>query len=470
MQPSQVSEKRIKNLAQHNIELKKEVSVGKYSEVWMGELEGKEPVAIKFFTKDAMSNAMRELSFLGGVTHPYIIKYRKFVFEESAIVMDYAAGGNLYDYLKNKQEPIDWKLRTKWAKQIGETIKFLHEKGIIHRDLRAVNILLTDKLDVGIADFGTALWKGSGEAAARPVYVGKEHYKLTNDKATLTFNYDFRNFGIILAKLLLFGDDLDKDLWDTKTNSLNLTQLKCQYIPYLQLIELCLSPSSRLNDILESIESMLHDPQLPIPVEIIIPKYLEDMTNTTNEDARINASRALGELGIADHKVIEALVKALQDGNIWVRRYSAKSLAILVKKSPAIPNRVDVISALISTLESKDDKNVRVEAIRALGPIGSKDPKVASALISSSKEESPGLRLEVAEALREFQVSKEEVVSTLLKLLIDVDGWVRMKAASSLGKFKSDPRVTTALKEQIEIDTDLGVKWAAEASLSAMDH
>jgi len=286
----------------------------------------------------------------------------------------------------------------------------------------------------------------------------------------LTFNFDLRLFGILLAKLLLCGDDMDKDLWDTKTNSLNLSQLHCQYMPYLQLIELCLSPSSKITDILDTIESMVHDPQLPMPVEIIIPKYLEDMQNKVNEDLRINASRALGDLGITDSKVVDALLAALHDPNTWVRRYSAKSLGNLMKKSPEFPNRSEVATSLIKILDSNDDKSARVETIRALGPLGSKDSKVVLALISSSQDELPGVRMEVAEALGEAVVNREEVLSTLLRLLGDPDGWVRMKAATALGKFKSDSKVVNALEERKAKDSDLGVKWAAEKSLSAMDH
>ena len=40
-------------------------------------------------------------------------------------------------------------------------------------------------------DFGISIWKGT-ENGALPAYAGKEHYKLTNDKATLTYNFDFR--------------------------------------------------------------------------------------------------------------------------------------------------------------------------------------------------------------------------------------------------------------------------------------
>jgi len=348
----------------------------------------------------------------------------------------------------------------------------LHEKGIIHRDLRFANILLTDKQDIRLSDFGISLWKGSGEAAALPVYVGKEHYKVTNDKATLTFNFDLRHLGIVLAKLLLFGDAMDLDLWDTKTNSLMLSKLNCQFMPYLQLIELCLSPSSRINDIMENIETILHDPQLPIPVEIIVPKLLADLPSA-NEDLRINAARTLGELGVAEHDVVSALVKALHDDSIWVKRYAARSLGLLVKKISELPSKEEVIAVLISTLVHSQDKSVRVEAIRALGPLGAKETKVAAALIEASKDNLAGVRMETAEALGEAQVSFGEVSSTLMHLLKDSDGWVRMKAAAALGRLRdkdSTGKIDKALAEVKENDTDLGVKWAADRSLSQMQH
>ena len=89
----------------------------------------------------------------------------------------------------------------------------------------------------------------------------------------------------------------------------------------LQLIELCLSPSSKVSDIVDNIEGILHDPQLPIPPDIIIPRYLEDL-HSVNEESQIAAARALGELGIVDPTVVMALVQALHDSNTWVRRYS----------------------------------------------------------------------------------------------------------------------------------------------------
>src|SRR5690242_16670042 len=66
---SKVSEARQKHLGDHNIALQQLMVAGKYSEVWKGLLNDKEPVILKFFgdSKNAMANAMRELSFMGYV-------------------------------------------------------------------------------------------------------------------------------------------------------------------------------------------------------------------------------------------------------------------------------------------------------------------------------------------------------------------------------------------------------------------
>jgi len=337
----------------------------------------------------------------------------------------------------------------------------------IHRDIRCVNLLLNENMDVRIADFGISIWKGS-ENNALPAHVGQEHYKVTTDKATTTFNFDYRLFGIVLAKLLLCGDDLDKDLWDTKTNSLKLSQLNCHFMPYLQLVELCLSPSSKIGEIIDTIDAIIHDPQLPVPVEMVVPQLLDDLPKGTDEQ-RISAARQFGDLGIVDQKVISSLKLALKDTNVWVRRYSVKSLGMLLKKTPDNVARPEIVAALIDLL-ADEEKSVRVDSIRSLALVGQKDTKTPVALIKLITDASAGVRMEVAEALGELQVNPEEVIAALINLLKDTDAWVRMKAALALSKFVPNDKnqsVTKALEER-KSDNDLGVKWAANKSLSSM--
>lgn len=72
-----------------------------------------------------------------------------------AIVMEYAANGELFEYVRKRQR-IPESLAKKIMFQIFLAVDNLHSKGIVHRDLKLENILLDERLDVKVADFGFA--------------------------------------------------------------------------------------------------------------------------------------------------------------------------------------------------------------------------------------------------------------------------------------------------------------------------
>ena len=63
------------------------------------------------------------------------------------IVMEYMKGGNLTSYLKKKHFCISERKTKEIIKQIAEGISYLHNYGIIHRDIKSDNILLSDNSD-----------------------------------------------------------------------------------------------------------------------------------------------------------------------------------------------------------------------------------------------------------------------------------------------------------------------------------
>ena len=90
--------------------------------------------------------------------HPNIIGFFGYArnHPETIIVTALASKGSLYDYLhKEKQIPTQQQSLT-WAKQVAFAMAYLHKLGLVHRDLKSSNILLSDDMTAQVCDFGAA--------------------------------------------------------------------------------------------------------------------------------------------------------------------------------------------------------------------------------------------------------------------------------------------------------------------------
>ncbi len=76
--------------------------------------------------------------------HPNFIRLLGVSLRPLCIVMELMAG-NLYDYLHDKQRPLNWRLRASLAEDIALGVRFLHEQSppLVHRDLKSPNVMLT---------------------------------------------------------------------------------------------------------------------------------------------------------------------------------------------------------------------------------------------------------------------------------------------------------------------------------------
>ena len=75
-----------------------------------------------------------------------------------SIAMQYVPGGTLNAYIESHQRnPLNWKCRYKLLKETIEALAFLHQNGIIHRDIKSANFLLDDKLHPYLCDFGLSV-------------------------------------------------------------------------------------------------------------------------------------------------------------------------------------------------------------------------------------------------------------------------------------------------------------------------
>ncbi|XP_050534658.1 probable serine/threonine-protein kinase MARK-A isoform X2 [Daktulosphaira vitifoliae] len=109
----------------------------------------------KIETEADLIRIRREIQIMSSVRHPNIIHiYEVFENREKIVlVMEYAAGGELYDFLSEKKVLTEEEAR-RIFRQIAIAIFYCHKHNICHRDLKLENILLDEQGNAKIADFG----------------------------------------------------------------------------------------------------------------------------------------------------------------------------------------------------------------------------------------------------------------------------------------------------------------------------
>jgi aurora kinase len=101
-----------------------------------------------------------EVKLHRSMDHPNIIKIygSELVEDKIYIFLEYASKGDLYRNLHNVSlPPLSLRNKLKIFIQCVQGIQYMHSKGIIHRDLKLENILLTENLDARLCDFGWAI-------------------------------------------------------------------------------------------------------------------------------------------------------------------------------------------------------------------------------------------------------------------------------------------------------------------------
>lgn len=109
-------------------------------------------------TSEIRKKFLNEAQLLLEFSHPNIIPYREFFSEDGVpyIVMDYVAGKTL-DKIVLPNNPLPEATAIKYIRQVGEALKVVHSKGLLHRDIKPRNLILSqDNEQVILIDFGIA--------------------------------------------------------------------------------------------------------------------------------------------------------------------------------------------------------------------------------------------------------------------------------------------------------------------------
>lgn len=134
------------------------------------------------------ANAEVEVKVLSSLRHPYIVRYWESFNHDRhlCIVMDLCEGGDLWQYIsqcKKKHHQIQEPQVVRWFTQLLLALKYMHEKNVLHRDIKTQNIFLARREResntlgcVKIADFGISKILGEGSDAFARTLVGTPYY------------------------------------------------------------------------------------------------------------------------------------------------------------------------------------------------------------------------------------------------------------------------------------------------------
>jgi serine/threonine protein kinase len=188
--------------------------------VYKGMLKSGSEIAVKRFkncTPAGDAEFVHEVEMISSVRHRNLVVLRGCCMAPSGggieghqriIVFDYMRNGSLKDYIFNTNKPsLDWPARHNIAVGMARGIAYLHygaQPAIIHRDIKGSNILLDEKFDACVADFGLARFTPDGKThistrvAGTFGYVAPEYalYGQVTEKS------DVYSFGVVLLELI----------------------------------------------------------------------------------------------------------------------------------------------------------------------------------------------------------------------------------------------------------------------------
>lgn len=327
----------------------------------------KRTVALKFlppeFTQDkeAKERFIREAQAAAALDHPNICTvYEVDEFEGQAYIsMAFIEGYSLRDRLKKGALSSEDALNI--AIQIGEGLQEAHKKGVVHRDIKSANIMVDDRGQARIMDFGLAKVAGGSLITKEPTTMGTVAYMSPEQARGEAVDYrtDIWSLGVVLYEMLSgrlpFQGERETSIMYSIVheepkplkvlkpgipreldNIINLALKKEPESRYSSVKEILQQLKSCKSAITKTIESpsrlkkfyqMLQKPYIasPVVIAIIILSYFAYRAYTKNAKIRWARNEAIPQ--------IEKLIDEARSAPQWGKKtISAYSLALSVER------------------------------------------------------------------------------------------------------------------------------------------
>lgn len=167
-----------------------------------GETVAIKQIRLADLPKAELTTIMQEIDLLKHLNHPNIVKYHNSVRGQDSlyIILEYCENGSLHSICKNFGK-FPENLVSLYTAQVLQGLLFLHEQGVIHRDIKGANILTTKEGLVKLADFGVATKQqglAEGSVVGTPYWMAPEVIELSG----ATTASDIWSLGCTVIELL----------------------------------------------------------------------------------------------------------------------------------------------------------------------------------------------------------------------------------------------------------------------------
>ena len=194
-----------------NYDLIEQIGVGGFAEVWLAkDRSNGKFVAYKKIRQnfdDKMTRIfIREISTMAKADHPFLLKLLGFSTKPPMVIItEYIPNSSLFKFRHStrKSKLLTGTARTLIAMGIAHAMNYLHSLGIIHRDLKSMNVLLDDNLLPKLCDFGVARFYDQNNYEPMTQSAGTPNWMAPEMQQNSSYGpeVDVYSFGMILYEL-----------------------------------------------------------------------------------------------------------------------------------------------------------------------------------------------------------------------------------------------------------------------------
>jgi hypothetical protein len=184
--------------------IKRGIGRGGFGEVYYAVSDAGKEVAIKLIRRN-LDVELRGVTQCLNLKHPHLLALHDVRYDDEEncwVVMEYVAGDSLEDVLDRSREGMPGQEALDWFRGIAAGVAYLHDRGLVHRDLKPGNIF-NDEGVVKLGDYGLSKFISCSRRSGQTESVGTVHYmapEIANGRYGREI--DIYALGVILHEML----------------------------------------------------------------------------------------------------------------------------------------------------------------------------------------------------------------------------------------------------------------------------